>query len=108
METASGLIKLKPNSNEKVELWRNTLSDRLQESLATLRDEGVEIESWFSVVIEGRDYLLWYMRAESIQKAFEVSQTYKHPTDQFHYQIMAQITAQNGSIIAQPLLDLSP
>jgi hypothetical protein len=107
MEIASGLIRLKPNTNEKVEEWRNTLSERLEESLATLRDEGVEIESWFKVEIEGQAYLLWYMRAESIQRAFEVSQTLKHPIDKFHYELMAEITAENGNLIAQPLLNLS-
>jgi len=35
--------------------------------------EGAEIESWFRVKIDGQDYLLWYMRAESMQKVFEVS-----------------------------------
>lgn len=107
MEIASGLIKLKPNSDEKVEHWRNTLSERLAESLATLRDEGVKIESWFKLDIEGQPYLLWYMRAESIQKAFKVSQTFKHPIDKFHYQLMAEITAENGNLVAQPLLDLA-
>ncbi|NQY37864.1 MAG: hypothetical protein HRT37_23510 [Alteromonadaceae bacterium] len=107
MEIASGLIKLKPNSNEKVEKWRSTLSEHLDESLATLRDEGVEIESWFRVEIEGQEYLLWYMRAESIQRAFEVSQKLKHPIDKFHYELLAEITAENGNLIAKPLLNLS-
>jgi hypothetical protein len=53
-----------------------------------LQDEGVEIESWFRVDIEGQDYLLWYMRAESIKRAFEISQTLKHPIDKFHYELM--------------------
>lgn len=105
MEIASGLIKLKPDSDEKVEHWRETVSSRLDEALATLKDEGVEIESWFRVTIEDQDYLLWYMRAESIQKAFEVSQTLKHPLDKFHYELMKSITAENGLIMAKPLYD---
>ena len=48
MEIASGLIKLKPDSDEKVEEWRETVSSRLDEAIATLKDEGVEIESWFT------------------------------------------------------------
>ncbi len=107
MEIASGLVKLKPGSDEKVEEWRKTISSRLNEAIATLKDEAVEIESWFKVEIEGHDFLLWYMRAESITRAFEVSQTLKHPIDQFHYKLMAEIMDTNGRIIAQPIMDIT-
>ena len=107
MEIASGLIKLKPGSEEKVEEWHKTISSRIKEAVATLKDEGVEIESWFKVEIDGHDFLLWYMRAESIRKAFEVSQTLKHPIDKFHYELMAEIMDTNGNIRANPILDLT-
>jgi hypothetical protein len=107
MEIASGLIKLKPGSDEKVEKWRKTISSRLNEAIVTLKDEGVEIESWFKVEIEGQDFLLWYMRAESIARAFEVSQTLKHPIDQFHYKLMAEIMDTDGRIIAKPIMDIT-
>ena len=105
MEIASGLIQLKPDTQEKVELWRSTLSSRLKECLTTLRDEGVEIESWFQIEIQGQQYLLWYMRAESIQKAFEHAQTFKHDIDKFHFNILNQIAEHH--IRAEPVLDLS-
>jgi Family of unknown function (DUF6176) len=68
MEVAAGLIKLNPDSNSKVEEWRDTMTSRIDEALATLVHEGAEIESWFRINIEGQDYLLWYMRAESMKK----------------------------------------
>lgn len=105
MEIASGLIKLKPGSDEKVEEWRDTMTTRLTEALATLEHEGVEVESWFRIRIGEDDYLLWYMRAESIQKAFEVSQTFKHPIDQYHYELMESITEVNGTTLAEPFYD---
>jgi hypothetical protein len=46
------------------------------------------------------------MRAESMKKVFEVSQTFKHPIDKYHYGLMASITAPKGNIVAKPLLDL--
>jgi hypothetical protein len=46
------------------------------------------------------------MRAESMQKVFEVSQTCKHPIDKYHYELMASITAPNGNVAAKLLLDL--
>lgn len=47
------------------------------------------------------------MRAESIKRAFEISQTLKHPIDKFHYELMADIMEANGNILAQPILDLT-
>jgi hypothetical protein len=100
------VIKLKPDSSAKVEEWRQTMLDRMDEALATLVHEGMEIEPWFRIKIDGQDYLLWYMRAESIKRAFEVSQTFKHPIDKYHYELMASITAIDGNIVAKPLLNL--
>ncbi|MDX2368711.1 MAG: DUF6176 family protein, partial [Colwellia sp.] len=97
MEYASGLIKLKPDTENKVEEWKRTISSRLDEAAATLQDEDVQIESWFKVEIEGNKYLLWYLRAKSIKRVFEVSLQLKHPIDKFHYELMAEITASNGN-----------
>jgi hypothetical protein len=47
MEAAAGLIKLNPDSDSKVNEWRDTMKSRIDEALATLVHEGAEIESWF-------------------------------------------------------------
>jgi hypothetical protein len=104
MEYASGLIKLKPGSEEKVEEWRKTIASRLDEAAATLKDEDVQVESWFTIVISGEKYLLWYLRARSIKRVFEVSRQLKHPIDRFHYDVMEAITAAN--IFAVPFIDM--
>lgn len=106
MEYASGLIKLKPDTEGKVDEWKNTISSRLNEAAATLQDEEVQIESWFKVEIDGCKYLLWYLRAKSIKRVFEISMELKHPIDNFHYGLMAEITAENGNILAEPLIDM--
>lgn len=106
MEYASGLIKLKPNTDHKITQWRDTISSRLDEAAATLQDEEVQIESWFKIVIEGQQYLLWYLRAKSIKRVFKVSMQLKHPIDRFHYELMAEITATNGNIQAEPIIDI--
>ena len=106
MEYASGLIQLKPGTEGKVEEWRNTISSRFDEAAATLQDENVYIESWFKIEIKGERYLLWYLRANSIKRVFEISMQLKHPIDKFHYDLMAEITAKNGNIQAEPLVDI--
>jgi hypothetical protein len=104
MEYASGLIKLKAGSEVRVEEWRSTIASRLDEGAATLKDEDVQVESWFTIEIGGEKYLLWYLRAKSIKWVFEVSQELKHPIDKFHYALMAEIAAAN--IFAVPLIDM--
>jgi hypothetical protein len=106
MEYASGLIKLKPDTEELVDEWKATIASRLNEAAETLQEEEVQIESWFKVEIEGSKYLLWYLRAKSIKRVFEVSMELKHPIDKFHYEIMAKITAENGNTLAEPLIDI--
>jgi hypothetical protein len=104
MEYASGLIKLKPGCENKVAEWRRTIASRLDEAAATLKDEDVQVESWFTIEISGEKFLLWYLRAKSIRRVFEVSRELKHPIDKFHYDVMETITAAN--IIAGPLIDM--
>ena len=45
MEVAAGLIKLNPDSEFKVDEWRDTMTGRMDEALATLVHEGAQIES---------------------------------------------------------------
>jgi uncharacterized protein DUF6176 len=104
MEYASGLIKLKPGSEGKVEEWRSMIASRLDEAAATLKDEDVQVESWFTMELDGEKYLLWYLRANSIKRVFEVSQKLKYPIDKFHYDLMAEITV--TEILAVPLIDM--
>ena len=66
--------QLKPGTEERVEEWRSTIASRLDEAAATLKDEDVQVESWFTTEIGGEKYLLWYMRAGSIKRVFELSQ----------------------------------
>ena len=104
MEYASALVKLKPGSEEKLEEWRRTIASRLDEAAATLQDEDVRVESYFTIEISGERYLLWYLRARSIKRVFEISRQLKHPIDKFHYEMMEAITA--SVTMARPLIDI--
>ena len=84
MEIIAGLIELKPNSMAKVEEWAKTINDRKDEATETLKDEGVMLESYFHLELAGKDYLLTYMRAESIAKAQDVVKSSQHAIDVYH------------------------
>ncbi|MFH4280345.1 DUF6176 family protein, partial [Acinetobacter baumannii] len=58
MDVGAALIKLKPNSLSNVEVWKKELQDRKEEAIETLKAEGVYVESWFHIELDGQDYLL--------------------------------------------------
>ena len=53
METAAGLIRLQPNTAGDLQEWRDALDARRDDVLETLCNEGVTIESWFQIDIDG-------------------------------------------------------
>lgn len=78
------LIELKPNSQDDVNAWQKELNKRKDEALATLKAEGVFIESWFHVAIEGKHYLIAYMRAKDIKEAQRIGRESTFAIDQVH------------------------
>ena len=78
-------IQLKPNSLERVRQWATTLNEsRRAEALATLRDETVVFEAAFLDHTAGGDFLIYVMKAESLQKAKEAAVTSTHEIDKYH------------------------
>ncbi len=104
MDIVAGVIELKPNSMGIVEDWTKTINGRIEEAVATLEDEGVLIESWFHLCLDGKDYLLSYMRAESIQKSSEVFKNSEHDIDAIHQQF--KNSAWGAHTSAKLLVDL--
>lgn len=86
MDIVAGVIELKPNSLERVEEWAQTINERIDEAIATLKDEGVQLESWFHLSLDGKDYLLSYMRTDSLAKAQETVKHSTHAIDDYHQQ----------------------
>ena len=85
-EVGAVLIKLKVNSMHNVEVWEKELNSRKADAIETLTAEGVSVESWFHVEIEGQDYLIAYMRAENIAKAQQIARESQFAIDQVHRQ----------------------
>ena len=86
LETTCVKIRLKPGSLPRVRAWAQELTRRADETLATLRDEGVWIESAFLDSTPEGDYLIYYMKAESLERARAVVQQSPHPIDAYHQQ----------------------
>lgn len=86
MDVGAVLIKLKANSMANVEAWQQELNARKDEAIETLKAEGVYVESWFHVQLEGQDYLIAYMRAVDIARAQQIGRESSFPIDQMHKQ----------------------
>ena len=79
-------VKLKPNSIPRVREWAAELNSRRDEAFETLKDEGVFIESAFLEQTTDGDFLIYYMRMESMEKAKAAVARSPHPIDAYHKQ----------------------
>ncbi len=83
-ETVCVKIRLKPDSLDRVRDWAKTINARKEEALDTLRDETVVVESAFLDRTAEGDFLITFMKAESLEKARQAVQNSVHDIDKFH------------------------
>ncbi len=89
-------VRLEPGSLPRVREWATELNARRDEVLATLRDEGVRVESVF---LDG-ETLVYYLKADSVDEAREVYAHSEHAIDAYHQQFKDETFAE------QTLLEL--
>jgi hypothetical protein len=106
MDVTARLIELKPGSEERVREWAEYLRRHREEANATLRAEGVSVESWFEIAIDGKRYLLGYARAKSANEAAAVAAQADNAVDSYHRQFKADTWVRGGGAEARLLLDL--
>ncbi len=71
---------------ERVREWAETLNrSRKDEALASLRDEGVVVESVFLDSTAEGDYLVYFMKAKDLKKSREAVEK-SHSIDKYHQQ----------------------
>jgi hypothetical protein len=86
VDTVCLKIPLKPGSLERVREWATELRAKRDEVLATLRAEGVLVESVLLDSNDEGDFLIYYMKAKSMQAAREAVRRSVHPIDTYHQQ----------------------
>ncbi|WP_332604238.1 DUF6176 family protein [Acinetobacter sp. ESBL14] len=86
MDVGAVLIRLKANTQAKVEAWQQEIQRRKAEAIQTLQAEGVTVESWFQLELNGEHYLLAYMRAKDLAYAQQVARKSCFDIDQVHQQ----------------------
>ncbi len=84
MEVSCVIIELKPNSKDRVKEWSSFILSNKEMALSTLKNEGVTVENFFLTEIEGKDYLIGYMRAKSMSDAHKAVKESLSEIDAYH------------------------
>lgn len=104
MQTICIKTKVKAGYIEEVRRWFKELRNRQDEVLETMRNEGVVVESAF---IDKRDedfYIIYYMKANNVEKAYEVFSKSTSPIDIYFKESWR--TYFEGRIVLEEVLDL--
>lgn len=106
MDVIATLIKLKPNSADKVSEWKANVDRLHSEALQSIENEGVSVESWFEAEIDGEHYLLAYVRCDDLKKAQQAGQESKLEIDQVHFDFMRETWVKGSAVKFKLLVDL--
>lgn len=99
-----GRIKIKKGCLNEVRDWFATLNNNKEELLKAFALEGVWIESVFLEHTPEGDFLVYYMRQDDIEKAFENLAKFGLPTRLFHVECWKKYCEE--CIILEPIFDL--
>jgi hypothetical protein len=94
METVCVRVRLEPGSLARVREWAAELTARRDEVLATLRDEGIWVESVF---LDG-ETLIYYLKADSLDRAREVYARSTHAIDAYHQRFKDETFAEQTQL----------
>ncbi|MBJ8441282.1 DUF6176 family protein [Acinetobacter junii] len=86
MDVGAVLIKLKQDTLANVDAWKIEIEQRKDEAIQTLKAEGVTIESWFHLELDGNNYLIAYIRSHDIGHAQQVARNSSFEIDKVHKQ----------------------
>jgi hypothetical protein len=85
-------MRLQPGSLPRVREWAAEVTRRRDEVMETLRDETVRIESAFLDSTEAGDFLVYYLRADDLDRCNEAARTSTRPIDKYHQDAMKAVT----------------
>lgn len=104
MKTICIKTKIKKELIEEVRLWFQTLKKRLSETLQSLENEGVIVESAFLDRQGEEIYLIYYMKANDISRAYEVFTKSELAIDHYHKSCWKRCC--EGREVLEELLDI--
>lgn len=106
MDVKAVLIRLKPDTSTQVTEWQERILQLKAQAIDSVRNEGIEVESWFQVQIAGEHYLLAYIRSDDIARAEAVGAQSTLEVDAVHRQFKLDAWDRSGMIECELLVDL--
>jgi len=96
--------KLRKDFIDEVREWFKKLNDRMEETLESLKNEGIFVESAY-LDLQGNDlYLMYYIRAVDITNAYDVFKNSKLAIDHYYKDCWKNYC--EGRIVLEELLDI--
>lgn len=102
-ETVCARIRLKDGSLSRVDDWAAEMNSRKPEVLATLKAEGVNLESVFLERASDGDFLIYFMRADDLDQAARVAAGSDSEVDVIH-RAFKSATFESRELL-RPLID---
>jgi len=85
MDTVCIKIKIRNDSLHEVREWFKTLTERSDETIKTLENEKVSIESIFLDEIDGEEsFIIYFMKATDLSYAYEIAKKSTAAIDIYH------------------------
>ena len=103
-EAVCAKVRLRADSLERVRAWASEMDRRRIEALETLAAEGVWIETVFLDSSAEGDFLVYYMRTDSIERAARVASESTASIDAFHREFKQEVWVEVRKL--ELLLDL--
>ncbi|MYL16370.1 DUF6176 family protein [Halorubrum distributum] len=83
--------RIEPGKTERLEAWAREIRDRESEAIETLRNERMHSETAFVEHADDGDYLVYYMKAEDIDAAYEAYEESSHDIDEEHKRVLTEV-----------------
>ena len=106
MDVKAVLIRLKPDTATQVADWQARILQLKEQAIESIRNEGIEVESWFQVIIANEQYLLAYIRTADIARAQAIGAQSTLEVDAVHRQFKLDTWDPSCMIDCELLVDL--
>ena len=106
MQTLCYKIRLKENSLERAKKWAQVMNQRSKEVIATLKLEGVFVESVFLDSDSDGDYLIYFIKAKDLNFMRQFSKNSTLAIEDFHKTFKRDTFAQSKTLEALIDFDL--
>lgn len=106
MDVKARLIRLKPDTDALVAGWQERILQLKEQAIESIRNQGIEVESWFQVQIAGEHYLLAYIRSQDVERAQTIGAQSSLAVDAVQRQFKRDTWDREGMIDCELLVDL--